>query len=131
MTRSGWPASPSWSIGYSKFVALVRLRGGARLTASRRRATCARGCDAQENESHSRSDRDRKQQQGLADQLEKRRRENERREREIQRICEQDPGLRELQEKLKVRARARGGGGRRRGAVGLGGAAGLALGPPR
>lgn len=47
--------------------------------------------------------RQREQEEALAAELDRRRREAEAKEREIQRICESDPGLRELQEKLKVR----------------------------
>lgn len=42
------------------------------------------------------------QEEALADAIESRKREAEARQREVQRICEADPGLRELQEKLKM-----------------------------
>ena len=42
------------------------------------------------------------QDDALAQEIERRKRDNEAREREIQRICDSDPELRELQSKLKV-----------------------------
>lgn len=49
-----------------------------------------------------RRERQQEQEAALAHELERKKREEESKRREIQRICEEDPGLRELQAKLRV-----------------------------
>lgn len=56
----------------------------------------------QQETASSRKLRQAAQDEALAAELERRRREEDSRRREIQRICEADPELRALQEKLKV-----------------------------